>query len=442
MTTPSWVQHAIWYHVYPLGFLDAPKTNPGDASPVEHRLRRLEVWLDYMTDLGANGLLLGPIFESETHGYDTTDHGRVDRRLGDEADVEWLLEEGHRRGMRVVFDGVFNHVGRSFPAFADVRRYGLDSRYAPWFRLEADADAPDGFRYASFEGHDRLVVLNHDNAEVLDLCVDVACHWLARGVDGFRLDAAYAVPAEFWRAFTARVGDAFPAAWIMGEVIHGDHAAYAAATGIGSVTQYELWKAIWSSLNDGNLFELAHALDRHNTFAAGSLPHTFLGNHDVTRIATQLDDPRHLPHALVVLCTAAGTPSIYAGDEQGFTGTKHHRPDGDDEIRPAFPSSPAHLGGGGWATYRLHQDLIALRRRHPGLAVARTEVLHLTNQQIAYRSVGADDAVTVVLNLADTAAELPTDDPTLSVEAGDARPGDGRVALPAHGWAVLARTAR
>lgn len=431
MATPAWVHHAIWYHLYPLGFLDAPKTNPGEGSPVVHRLRSLEPWLDYVVDLGANGLLLGPIFESETHGYDTTDYKRVDRRLGDDADVDWLVEESHRRGLRVVLDGVFNHVGRSFPAFVDVRHHGLGSRYAPWFRLDADHDTPDGFRYASFEGHDRLAVLNHDNPEVLDLCVDVACRWLARGVDGFRLDAAYAVPREFWRAFTARVSDAFPDAWMMGEVIHGDYAAFARDTGIASVTQYELWKATWSSINDGNLFELAHALGRHNAFADGALPHTFLGNHDVTRLATQLADVRHLPHALAVLFTVAGTPSVYAGDEQGFTGTKYHRPGGDDEVRPAFPSSPDHLGGDGWATYRLHQELIAFRRRHPGLAVARTEVLHLSNQQIAYRSVGADDPVMVVLNLADAPADLPLEDATVNVGAGDARLGDGRVALPA-----------
>lgn len=441
MTAPEWVHHAIWYHVYPLGFVGAPRTNPDAGATVmsvDHRLRQVGAWLDYVVELGANGLLLGPVFESETHGYDTVDYYRIDRRLGDDGDLAWLLEESHRRGLRVVVDGVFNHVGRSFPPFVDLGERGLESQHQDWFRIEWDDTAAEGFRYAMFEGHDRLVALNHDEPEVLNLIVDVACHWLAAGVDGFRLDAAYAVPPAFWRAFSERVRAAFPDAWLMGEVIHGDYAAFVDGTGIDSVTQYELWKAIWSALNDRNLYELAHALERHDGFAARLVPHTFLGNHDVTRIITQLDDVRHLPHALVVLFTVAGTPSIYAGDEQAFHGHKYHRPGGDDEIRPAFPPAPEHLAEDGWSTYRLHQELIAFRRRHPGLASARTEVLHLANEQIVYRSYDGQDAVTVVLNVSDTVAEVPLDDDgALTVEAGNAHLHGSTTSMPPQSWALL-----
>src|SRR5205085_9741539 len=180
---------------------------------------------------------------------------------------------------------------------------GRASRYASWFRLDFDAPGPDGLGYADFEGHRNLVALNHDEPEVAGYVTDVMRHWLSRGASGWRLDAAYAVPRRFWRAVLPAVRRDHPDAWFAGEVIHGDYTAAVHEAGLDSVTQYELWKAIWSSLNDRNFFELAWALDRHDGFAASFLPLTFAGNHDVTRLASRLDDPAHLPHALAILST-------------------------------------------------------------------------------------------------------------------------------------------
>ncbi len=135
----SWADESIWYHLYPLGFLGAEKQNPSPGTadgPIEHRLRRLEGWLDYFTELGVTGLMLGPVFESETHGYDTVDYFRVDRRLGDEADLVRLIERCHARGLRVLLDGVFNHVGRRFPAFQDVLRHREASSASGLFRVD------------------------------------------------------------------------------------------------------------------------------------------------------------------------------------------------------------------------------------------------------------------------------------------------------------------
>lgn len=286
----------------PLGFAGAEKTA---GTSVVHRLPQLENWLDYAVELGCSGLLLGPVFAAETHGYDTIDHFRIDPRLGDEADFDGLVAAAHDRGLRIALDGVFNHVARSFN--------GPDE----WFRRR-----PDG-SLDSFEGHDHLVALDHSRPEVAQYVSEVLGHWLERGVDGWRLDAAYAVPPEFWQAALPR--DRFPEAWFFGEVIHGDYAGYVTKSGLDSVTQYELWKAIWSSLNDGNFFELAYALERHDALLDAFVPQTFVGNHDVTRLATRLDDERHLGHALAILFTVAGVPSVYYGDEQAFRGLKEDR---------------------------------------------------------------------------------------------------------------------
>ena len=433
----SWADHAILWQVYPLGFTGAERAALPAQEPVRHRLRHLEAWLDYAVELGCNGLLLGPVFASETHGYDTVDHFRIDARLGDEGDFDALVSAADQRGLRLILDGVFNHVGRSFPAFRAAVAGGPGTPAARWFKRTRD-----GSDYAVFEGHGQLVELDHDEPAVLSYVIEVMTHWLGRGAGGWRLDAAYAVPPSFWAKAVPAVREAFPDAWFLGEMIHGDYAAYAAEAGLDSITQYEAWKAVWSSLNDRNFYELDHALGRHNAFMDGELAQTFVGNHDVNRLATVLNDDRHFSHALAVLCCIGGVPSVYYGDEQGFRGLKEQREGGDDEIRPAFPATPADLPPDGWRYYRLHQRLIGFRRRHPWLVRARTTAEHLEPSALALRlqdEAGRGQAL-LLLNLGDSEFRFPVDAPGLSVaetaEAGAAVPDP--LLVPAHSWTILA----
>jgi cyclomaltodextrinase len=434
----GWTEHAIWWQVYPLGFTGAePAALAGSPQagsvPVRHRLPLLEGWLDYAVELGCSGLLLGPVFAASTHGYDTVDYFRIDPRLGDEQDFASLIAACSGRGLRILLDGVFNHVGRGFPVFQAA--LGGSASADRWFRRE-----PGTGEFACFEGHQQLVALNHAEPEVQDYVAEVMRYWLDRGASGWRLDAAYAVPSAFWRAVLPKVRASYPDAWFLGEMIHGDYAAYASASGLDAITQYELWKSVWSSLNDGNFFELAWTMDRHNAFLDGTGLQTFAGNHDVTRLASQLDDERHIGHALATLFTVGGIPSVYYGDEQGFRGVKEHRAGGDDEIRPAFPAAPALLSDAGWPVYRLHQRLIGFRRRHPWLVRARTSVEHLRNTAFAYRSSAADGSVLVLLNTGDEPYRFPVDVSGLVV-AETPEPGAafGEPALvPPHSWAILA----
>jgi glycosidase len=339
---------------------------------------------------------------------------------------------------------VFNHVGRAFPAFVAAEaaaRGGPGTPASRWFTWdEASGDA------VVFEGHQQLVELNHDEPAVVSYVTEVMRYWLGRGAAGWRLDAAYAVPPAFWAEVIPVVRQSHPGAWFLGEMIHGDYAAYAARAGLDSITQYETWKAIWSCLNERNFFELDHALGRHNAFCdAGLLPQTFVGNHDVTRLATILNDPRHLGHALAILFCVAGLPSIYYGDEQGFHGLKEHRAGGDDEIRPAFPAAPADLAPYGWPAYRLHQRLIGFRRRHPWLVRARTVTEYITPSALAVRVVpspGGTDAgrqVLLLLNTGDDPVKFPVDAGSLEVaevpDAGD--PPADPLLVPPHAWTIL-----
>ncbi|BBY42483.1 alpha-amylase family protein [Mycolicibacterium celeriflavum] len=420
---PAWVEHVIWWHIYPLGFVGAYPADPSPG-PEEHRLRRIVDWLDHAIALGVSGIALGPVFSSRSHGYDTTDHFRIDARLGDDEDFDALVGEARRRGLRVLLDGVFNHVGTGFANTS-------------WFRTRNGA-------VEVFEGHGDLVALDHDNPAVADYVVDVMTHWLHRGADGWRLDAAYAVADRFWAQVLPRVREQFPDAYFLAEILHGDYAARVRASGFDSVTQYELWKAVWSSLNDGNFHELDWALVRHNEFLDTFVPATFVGNHDVTRIASRLDDIRHLEHALVLQMTTGGTPSVYAGDEFAYRGIKEERFGGDDAVRPEFDTAPVAVDEHSEDVLRLHRYLIGLRRRHPWLHTARTAALLLTNRQYVYQTRAGSEALIVALNIDDEA--LPISLPDLGFDRGEVLAGSG--APPAdvvtttevgpHGWLIIA----
>ena len=373
---PGWVDHLIGWHVYPLGFVGASARL--ESQEVSHRLAHLEAWLDHAVALGCSGLALGPVFSSASHGYDTLDYFTIDPRLGDDDDFDHLLQAAHARGLSVLLDGVFNHVSRRNRIVQDAQSAGPDSdagRMVRWCAGHLDV----------FEGHSDLVALNHDNPAVREHVTRIMNYWCGRGVDGWRLDAAYSVNPEFWAAVLPPVREKHPDVWIFGEVIHGDYAGIVRASGMDSVTQYELWKGIWSSIESRNFFELDHALGRHNEFSDAFTPMTFVGNHDVTRIASRVGQDGAVL-ATAILATIGGIPLIYYGDELAYRGVKEERFGGDDDIRPVFPASPADLSNLGADTLRAHQSLLGLRRRHPWLVDARTESLDLTNERYVYRT--------------------------------------------------------
>ena len=397
MQHPSQV---TWWHLYPLGFLGAT-IRPDEAAdgaaataeqPPVRTLASLIPWLDYAAGLGIGGILLGPIFRSSTHGYDTLDHLRVDPRLGAEADFDALAAACAQRGLHLALDGVFNHVGSQHPWVLDALENGPDSPGAAHVRVDH-----------VFEGHEGLVTLRHDAEPVRAYTAQVMSHWLERGATAWRLDAAYAVPTDFWADVLARTRSTHPDAWFLAEVIHGDYAAFASASTADSVTQYELWKATWSALADRNLFELDWTLKRHLEFAEAFPPATFVGNHDVTRIASCVGVDAAIA-ALAILMTIPGTPTVYAGDEVALRGVKEERIGGDDAVRPAFPATPwdsiadaeaaGSLPEGAARAWDAHRALIALRQARPWLVTATVEVTSLANERMTYRASAVDGAGT------------------------------------------------
>jgi cyclomaltodextrinase len=434
----AWTEHVVWWHVYPLGFGGADTTG-ADRSPAP-RLLDLVPWLDHLLALGANGLALGPVFASSTHGYDTIDWYRVDPRLGTDDDLVTLIDTAHAKGVRVMLDGVFNHVGPEFPALQEAQA-DPSSPAASLFRRDEQGGL------ATFEGHGGLIALDHSSPEVVRTVADVLVHWADRGADAWRLDAAYSVPSSFWAEVLPPLRERHPDVWVVGEVLHGDYAAAVRDGGLDSVTQYELWQGTWHAIQDVNLHELAWALTRHDEFLESFVPLTFVGNHDVTRIASQIDDDRHHAHALVLLFTLGGVPSVYYGDELGLRAVKEERVGGDDAVRPEFPRWSGDdvvslVADADPAVLALHRELIGVRRRHPWLHRARTRAVSVTNESLVLEVRGSapDEVLVVALNLGEEPVRVA--DPAPAAEgwvAGRDAGLDGDVlVVGAHGWAVAA----
>ena len=388
-----WWEEAFFYHIYPLGFCDAPGENDFHSDP-EDRLIRIEEALPSVEAVGCNALYLGPVFESSTHGYDTADYYAVDRRLGDEAALRRLVDAAHARGIRVILDGVFHHVGRDFPAFRRLRETGEEAgsaaAEASWFRgvdFSSDNRYGDGFVYHAWEGNEELVALDLANPEVVNHLLG-AVEWMMRdlAVDGLRLDVAYLLPPAFMqklRSHTDRVAAELGTEdfWLMGEAIHGDYTELVTADRLHSATNYECYKGLWSSHNDGNYFEIAHSLSRQ--FAPGGiyegmLLYNFADNHDVDRVASILEDSGHLFPLYALLMTMPGIPSVYYGSEFAARGSR--RGGSDAELRPAW----SRVDKSETRLRNYLAELAAIRRDYPALRTGSYRELHVAHTSLAF----------------------------------------------------------
>ena len=334
-----WARDAVFYHLYPLGVCGAARRNPGCGSP-QRSLGKLFAWFDHARRIGASAILLGPVLESGTHGYDVADYFRIDRRLGDRTGMAEVAEGARDRGLRLVLDAVFHHVGRDFWAFRDVLDKGRESRFADWFHLDFDARSPfdDPFAYQGWNGCHDLVKLNLHNPEVRAHLFEAVAAWVRDyGIDGLRLDAADHLEPEFLQDLGEWCRGLKPDFWLMGEVVKGPYSRWLEEGGLDSVTNYEGYKGLYSSFNDGNCFEIAYTLRRQfgeeGLYRAAGL-YSFADNHDVDRVASRLHDPADLYPLYCLLFSMPGVPSIYYGSEFGLPGVKARHDDW--PLRPAL----------------------------------------------------------------------------------------------------------
>ena len=332
-----WYEEAVFYHIYPLGLTGAPKEN-AYTEPV-HRLNTLLPWIDHLKKLGVTGLYIGPLFESVGHGYETTDYKKLDSRLGVNEDLRNFVAKCHENGLKVIFDGVFNHTGRDFFAFRDIREKREQSAYRDWYcnvNFYGNNEYNDGFSYDNWGGYNLLVKLNQRNPAVQQYICDVIRFWVEEfDVDGIRLDAADVLDFEFMHVLRHQADQLKPDFWLMGEVIHGDYSRWANENTLHSVTNYALHKALYSGHNDHNYFEIAHTVKRTNDLVPRHIKlYNFVDNHDVERIYTKLNNKSHYLPVHILLYTLPGIPSVYYGSEFGIEGRKERYSDA--SLRPCI----------------------------------------------------------------------------------------------------------
>ena len=379
----AWYDEAVFYHIYPLGLAGAPKQN--DYGEPVHRLNTLIPWVDHIKEIGGTALYIGPLFESVGHGYETTDYKKLDSRLGTNEDLKAFVAYCHEQGMRVIFDGVFNHTGRDFFAFKDIQANRENSQYRDWYcnvNFWGNNEYNDGFSYDNWGGYDLLVKLNQKNPAVVDYICDVIRFWVSEfDVDGIRLDAADVLDFDFMKALRRTANEVKPDFWLMGEVIHGDYSRWVNGETLHSVTNYTLHKALYSGHNDHNYFEIAHTVRRLQNMGTLKL-YNFVDNHDVERIYTKLNNKAHFAPVHVLLYTLPGVPSIYYGSEFGIEGRKERG--SDDSLRPALNIEDYKDAVKTNPCTALVAALGKVRQAVPALSYGSYNELMLTNRQFAY----------------------------------------------------------
>ena len=379
----AWYDEAVFYHIYPLGLTGAPKQN--DYGEPVHRLNTLLPWVDHIKEIGGSALYIGPLFESVGHGYETTDYKKLDSRLGTNEDLTAFVAYCHEQGIKVIFDGVFNHTGRDFFAFKDIQANRENSQYKDWYcnvNFWGNNEYNDGFSYDNWGGYNLLVKLNQKNPAVVDYICDVIRFWVSEfDVDGIRLDAADVLDFDFMKALRRTANEVKPDFWLMGEVIHGDYSRWVNGETLHSVTNYTLHKALYSGHNDHNYFENAHTVRRLQNMGTLKL-YNFVDNHDVERIYTKLTNKAHFAPVHVLLYTLPGVPSIYYGSEFGIEGRKEYG--SDDSLRPALNIEDYKDSVKTNPCTALIAALGKVRQAVPALSYGSYDELMLTNRQFAY----------------------------------------------------------
>jgi len=394
MSTGFWAYESVFYQIYPLGFCGAPFENDGVQT---HKIKKVEEWIPHMKKLGINAIYFSPVFESDTHGYNTRDYKKIDVRIGTNQDFKEVCQRLHENGIRVVLDGVFNHVGRGFYQFQDVLKNRENSPYLNWFHINlgGNSNYNDGLWYEGWEGNYDLVKLNLQNGEVVHNILDAVQYWIQEfDIDGLRLDVAYCLDENFVRTLrsftTERKSDFF----LLGEMLHGDYNSLMNDSMLHSVTNYECYKGLYSSFNSMNMFEINHSLLRQFgpenwTLYKGKHLLSFVDNHDVTRVASILSNEKHLPLIYAMCFGMPGIPCVYYGSEWG---TRADKSEGDPALRPCFEQPE-------WNELsEFISKLAEAKKNSEALNYGSFRSVLLTNRQCIFERASEHERVMVAIN--------------------------------------------
>ena len=392
-----WAYESVFYQIYPLGFCGAPFDNDGNQ---ESRILKVIDWIPHIEKLGANAIYFSPVFESDTHGYNTRDYTKIDCRLGTNEDFKKVCDELHKAGIKVVIDGVFNHVGRGFWAFQDVLRNREGSPYRDWFHIsfEGNSNYNDGLWYEGWEGNFDLVKLNLRNEDVIQHIFSAVKGWIEEfDIDGLRLDVAYCLDHDFLRRLRQHTDGLKNDFYLVGETLHGDYNQWMNDSMCHSVTNYECYKGLYSSFNSMNMFEICHSLARQFgpeqwTLYKGKHLLSFVDNHDVTRVASILSNEKHLPLIYALSFGMPGIPCVYYGSEWG---AKANKSEGDPALRPCFDKPEFN------ELSEFIAKLAAAKKGSKALNYGNFRNVVLTNHQCIFERACDGERVLVAINASD-----------------------------------------
>ena len=394
MSTGFWAYESVFYQIYPLGFCGAPFENDGVQT---HKIKKVEEWIPHMKKLGINAIYFSPVFESDTHGYNTRDYKKIDVRIGTNQDFKEVCQRLHENGIRVVLDGVFNHVGRGFYQFQDVLKNRENSPYLNWFHINlgGNSNYNDGLWYEGWEDNYDLVKLNLQNGEVVHHILDAVQYWIDEfDIDGLRLDVAYCLDENFVRTLRSFTTEKKPDFFLLGEMLHGDYNRLMNDSMLHSVTNYECYKGLYSSFNSMNMFEINHSLLRQFgpenwTLYKGKHLLSFVDNHDVTRVASILSNEKHLPLIYAMCFGMPGIPCVYYGSEWG---TRADKSQGDPALRPCFEQPE-------WNELsEFISKLAEAKKNSEALNYGSFRSVLLTNRQCIFERASGHERVMVAIN--------------------------------------------
>lgn len=389
-----WANESVFYQIYPLGFCGAPFENDGVA---KSRILKVLDWIEHIGKLGCNAVYFSPVFESDTHGYNTRDYRKIDVRLGTNEDFKEVCEKLHKAGIRVVLDGVFNHVGRGFFAFQDVLEKREASPYRDWFHIDFNGNSHynDGLWYEGWEGNYDLVKLNLKNPQVVDHILEAVSFWVKEfDIDGLRLDVAYCLDHDFVRRLRHHCDGLKEEFFLLGEMLHGDYKVLVNDEMLHSATNYECYKGLYSSFNSMNMFEIIHSLLRQFgpenwTLYRGKHLLSFVDNHDVTRAASILNNEKHLPLLYAMCFGMPGIPCVYYGSEWG---AKAEKSQGDPALRACF-EEPLENELTVWIS-----KLAEAKKNSAALNYGEFRSVVLTNKQCIFERKTDEERVLVAVN--------------------------------------------
>ncbi len=410
----EWVQNSIFYQIFPDRFYrKEAKANAGGLASWYDKPDRTNFFggnltgitakLGYLEELGVNAVYLNPVFVAATnHRYDTFDYFNIDPLLGTNSDLKILVDEAHKRGIRIVLDGVFNHCGLGFSPFTDVLEKGKASPYCDWFIIDSFPIETSPPNYQTCGGEFYLPKLNMKNPEVQDFVIKVAKYWIEEtGIDGWRLDVPWKIPGTFWRTFRRKIKQIDQSILITGEIWR-DGKDWLQGDTFDSIMNYQLREYILDFCVRGAMdaedfaFELERLLGSHRRSAFLQL--NLLGSHDTPRIYTMCDEnPEPFFLALVFIFTYIGVPMIYYGDEIGMTG------DNDPGCRKTM-----RWEKNAWnlRVNEMYRKLILIRKENPALRYGDFKVLKVFNNIFAFSRCYRGDYLIIVMNTGDTQSDI------------------------------------